>query len=399
MNSYYFIALSKDKQKIKGKVEASSIDELRSIIRFHDYYLIKYRKIKRNKDKFLERTIKEKDIHNLCKNMALMLRSGQSLNNVLDLLGSTANNRTLKEMINYTKIEMTNGQSFTSCLKKYNKYFSKMFISMVEIGEKSSTLIQVFEYLSRYYDNINKIKTKIINALFYPALLIILTFAIILIMCLYVLPMYQTIFTENNIDLPFITKSLFIFSDFISNNLILVILSIILILLVGILFFISKKGKDFINLFLSKMPIIKQIYKTINIYIISCSLEIMLVNKISIIDATNILVNSLHDRYLIRKFKWVCDELRRGQSLSKSLESFNYFPKMFIEMIKNGENVNNLDVEIKSVSNYYFQKVIDILTKLTVFIEPCLIIIIALFVGGIMASVFVPMLTLLSTIG
>ena len=232
VNSYYFIALSKDKKKIKGKVEASSIDELRSIIRFHDYYLIKYRKIKRNKDKFLERTIKEKDIHNLCKNMALMLRSGQSLNNVLDLLGSTTNNRTLKEMINYTKIEMTNGQSFTSCLKKYNKYFSKMFISMVEIGEKSSTLIQVFEYLSSYYDNINKIKTKIINALFYPALLIILTFAIILIMCLYVLPMYQTIFTENNIDLPFITKSLFIFSDFISNNLILVILSMILILLV-----------------------------------------------------------------------------------------------------------------------------------------------------------------------
>ena len=398
VNSYQFIALSKDKQKIKGKVEASSIDELRSIISFHDYYLVKYKKVK-NKQKLIERTIKQKDIQSLCKNMALMLKSGQSLINVIDLISQTTNNKTLKQMLNYTKVEMRNGKSFTSSLKKYKKYFDNMFISMIEIGELSSTLKEVFEYLSKYYDNKNKIKSKIINALFYPTILLLLTCIIVFIMCLYILPMYQSIFIENNMDLPLMTNILFMISNFINNNFIFVLLTLILIVLLGIFFIISNKGKLIINFLLSKIPIIKNIYKTINFYMISSSLDIMLMNKISLVDATCILVNSLNDRFLIRKFKWVSDELRRGQTLSKSLESFNYFPKMFIEMIRNGENVNSLGVEMRNISNYYFNKVLDILTKLTVFIEPSLIIIIAIFAGLIMACVFVPMLSLLSNIG
>ena len=399
MNNYQFVALSKDKQKIKGNVEASNVDELRKIISFHDYYLIKYKKVKNNKQKFIEKNIRQKDIKDLCKNIALMLKSGQSLFNVLDLLGSTTTNRTLKEIINYTKEEMRNGQSFSSCIKKYRKYFSSMFISMVEIGEKSGSLVDVFEYLSKYYENQNKIKSKVINALFYPCILIFLSIVIVFVMCLFVLPMYESIFIENDLSLPFFTKLLFTVSGFVNDNLLFVILGLVLFILCFCLFVFSKKGKLIINSILSRLPFIGNVYKTINIYMISCSFEIMLVNKLSIVDSTNILVNSLNDSYLIKKFKWVCDELRRGQPLSKSLESFKYFPKMFIEMIRNGENANQLDMEIRSSSAYYFQKVNDTLTKLTVFIEPVLIILIAVFVGGIMASVFIPMLSLLSTVG
>lgn len=399
VNNYAFVALSKDKKKIKGKVEASNVDELRMIINFHDYYLIKYKKLKRTQRKLIEKNIKEKDVKDLCKNMAMMLRTGQSLVTVLDLIGSTTSNKTLKEIITYTITEMTNGQSFSSCIKKYKKYFSNMFISMVEIGEKSSSLPEVFEYLSKYYENQSKIKSKIINAMFYPCILLFLSVVIVFIMCVFVLPMYKGIFTENNIDLPFVTKILFMLSTFIKDNLIFVILGMILLILLIVLFITSNFGKKIISLLLSKIPVVKNIYKTINIYMVASSLEIMLVNNLTVIETVNILVNSLSDRYLIRKFKWVCDEVRRGQSLSKSLESFNYFPKMFIEMIKNGESTNQLALETKAASLYYFQKVNDILTKVTVFIEPLLIIFISIFVGGIMASVFMPMLSLLSSIG
>ena len=163
-------------------------------------------------------------------------------------------------------------------------------------------------------------------------------------MSLFVIPMYEGIFIENNITLPLLTKFLFFISNFLKNNLIIVVLFIVLVLLLGILLFTSNKGKVLINRILCHIPFISRIYKTINIYIISSSLEIMLANKLSIVDSVNILVNSLNDGYLIRKFKWVYDELRRGQTLSKSLESFNYFPKMFIEMIKNGENANDKSV-------------------------------------------------------
>ena len=399
MNSYQFIAINKEKQKIKGQVEASSAQELRMIISYHDFYLVKYKLLKKTKQKFIQNKIHQKDIKEFCKNMAMMMKTGQSLIMVLELLEATTRNRTLKEMISYTKNEMKNGKSFSSCIKKYKKYFTNMFISMIEIGEKSSSLMDVFLYLSNYYDHQTKIKTKIINAMFYPMILLFLSVVIVFVMSLFVIPMYEGIFIENNITLPLLTKFLFFISNFLKNNLIIVVLFIILVLLLGILLFTSNKGKVLINRILCHIPFISRIYKTINIYIISSSLEIMLANKLSIVDSVNILVNSLNDGYLIRKFKWVYDELRRGQTLSKSLESFNYFPKMFIEMIKNGENANHLELELKSSSEYYYQKVNDVLTKLTVFIEPLLIILISIFVGGIMASVFVPMLSLLSSIG
>lgn len=398
VNNYQFVALSKDNKKIVGKVEASNVDELRNIITFHNYYLIKYKKIKNVDQKFIKSTITDKDVREFCKNMALMLKTGQSLFTVLDLLESTTTNRTLKEFINYTKIEMTSGQSFSSCLKKYKKYFSNMFLSMVEMGEKSSSLKEVFEYLSKYYTNQSQIKTKIINAMFYPLILLFLSVVIVFVMSLFVLPMYESIFVENNLDLPLMTKILFAISGFLKDNLVLVLLASILLILLFILMFITTKGKRMIRLILSKLPFISRIYKLLNIYIISSSLEIMLINKLSIIDSINILVYTLNDNFFVKKFKWVSDELRRGQTLSKALSSFNYFPKMFIEMVKNGENANQLDVEIKSASSYYFQKVNDTLTKLTVFIEPVMIILISIFVGCIMASVFIPMLSLLSSI-
>lgn len=399
VNNYLFIAINKEKQKIKGQVEATNVDELRMIISYHDYYLVKYKLIKNTKQRFIENKIRTKDIKEFCKNMALMLKTGQSLVTVLELLEVTTTNKTLKEMITFSKTEMLNGKSFSSCIKKYKKYFSNMFISMIEIGEKSSSLMEVFLYLSRYYENHNKIKSKVVNALFYPMILLFLAIIIVFVMSLFVLPMYEGIFRENNIELPLVTKLLFIISNFLSSNLILVLLGLILFILTSILLLTSRKGKMIINSFLSHVPFISKIYKILNIYIISSSLEIMINNKLTIVDAVAILVNSLNNNFLVKKFKWVYDELRRGQTLSKSLDSFKYFPKMFIEMIKNGENANHLALELQNSSEYYYQKVNDLLTKLTVFIEPLMIIFISIFVGGIMASVFIPMLSLLSSIG
>ena len=289
MNKYKFIALDKEKKKIKGMVEAASIDELRKIISFHDYYLIKYKKVKQDKKHFISHTVREKDVKELCNNMAMMLSSNQPLISVISILEATTSNLGIKEFLNYTKEELNKGQSFTSCVRKYNKYFSNLFVSMVDVGEKSGSLKEVFSYLSKYYENTEKIKSKIVNAMIYPSILLLMAVVIMFVMCLFVLPMYSDIFIDNNIDLPLYTMILFSFSNFLKEYFIFVILTLILVFLSSILFVMSKKGKSFISLVLSKLPFISKIYKLFYIYIISSSLEIMLSNK----HITNIITTAI----------------------------------------------------------------------------------------------------------
>ena len=93
---------------------------------------------------------------------------------------------------------------------------------------------------------------------------------------------------------------------------------------------------------------------------------------------------------------WVSDEVKRGQKLSNSLKSINYFSSFYLEMIRNGENSANLSIEFKSLSDYYFNKLNDTLLKLSTFIEPTIIIIMSLFIGLMMLSIFIPMLNLLT---
>lgn len=396
MNNYQFIAISKDKQKIKGNVEANDVEELRKIISYHDYYLVKY-KIKTSKEiKFIEKNVKSKDIKNLCKNTSLMLKSGQSLIRVITLLEATTRNKGIKEFLSYTKEQMPNGMSFTECVKKYEKYFSKMFISMVEIGEKTATLQEVFANLARYYDNNEKIKSKILNALFYPLILLGMSIIVFFVMCVVVLPMYSEIFMNNTLELPLYTRILFSTSLFIKDNLLFVLLGVALVFLIIILILISKKGRKIMINILSSIIGIKEIFKLINLYTISICLDIMLSNKFSLIDSLEVLLLSLNDNYLVNKFKWISDEIKRGQSLSNAISSVNYFPKMFCEMVKNGEYSNSLGEEMHNSSDYYFEKIKETLSKLATLVEPIMIISISFFIGMIMFSVFVPMLNLLS---
>lgn len=396
MNNYQFVAINKEKQKIKGHIEASSVDELRKIISYHDYYLIKYKENKIKEKKLLEKNVRSKDILDLCKNFSLMLKTGQSLIRVVSLLEATSRNKGIKEFLSYTKEQMPNGMSFTECVKKYDMYFSKMFISMVQIGENTATLEEVFTNLARYYENNEKIKTKIINALFYPTILLLMSIVVFFVMCVVVLPMYSEIFESNTLELPIYTKILFTLSGFIKENLLFVLLGLFLFILIFLLFIISKKGKKvLINVF-SKIFGINKIFKLINLYTISICLEIMLKNNFTLVDSIEVLIDSLNDKFLLSKFRWVSDEVKRGESFSNAISSINYFPKMFCEMIKNGEYSNSLSDEMHNSSSYYFEKIKSTLSKVSVLVEPIMIVLISLFIGLIMFSIFMPMLNLLS---
>lgn len=396
VNSYYFTAISKEKKKIKGYIDANNEEELKKIISFHEYYLLSFKKKNKKKRNLLDKIIRTKDIKDLCDSFSRMLKTNQTLYNVLKILEASVSNKGIKEILKESLTDIYNGKCLSYTLKKYKKYFSNFFISMVEVGEETNNLSDVFTYLGKYYEEVLRIKSKIINSLLYPSILFILSIVVFFVMCVFVLPTYREIFIQNNIELPLYTRILFDSSYFIKENLFFVVGILILSILMFSLIIVSTKTRQFILSILKKLIVINKVFKLLNVYLFSRNMQILLESKLTINQSLSIIVETINDKELNHKLMWVSDEVKRGQKLSNSLKSINYFSSFYLEMVRNGENNANLSIEFKSLSDYYFNKLNDTLLKLSTFIEPTIIIIMSLFIGLMMLSIFIPMLNLLT---
>lgn len=399
MNKYQFKAKTSNNQIIRGIIEAQDINDLKKIINYHQYYLIKYRLIKDNQTAFIPVSIRRRDLVNFCQNMEMLLSSGINLNVAINIIKNSVSNIKLQNILSQAEKEVIQGKNLSESLSKYPKVFSSMMISMIRIGEMSNTLPCIFRCLTNYYKEMNSIKNKVINSLFYPSILVLVALIVVSVLTVFVIPMYGEIFVSSGVKIPHFTMLLLGFSRFIKNNLFYVILSSILLISVLILLVRSKMFKRITDYLLFNLIGLRNLSKKFYTYQFCISLSIMISSGMKVLDSIEKITKNIGNNHLQKKFLLITDEIKRGQNLSDALNSANYFPKMLIEMIKMGEISSNLQQGLDSCANYYFESIKNLLGKISVLVEPLLIVMISILVGGIMLAVFMPTLEMISSIG
>ena len=394
MNKYYFVALTKNRKKVKGYLEVSNVEELKKIITYHELLLIKYKKIKKRKKKIIENKLRNKDKISFFKNMESLIDYNKNLIITLDLIKDITKNNLLKKFLDEAKIELYNGNTLSFVMEKYSNIFSKFDIELIYLAEKSNNLKDTFKSLSIYYQNIEKIKNKLITSLIYPTILIVLSVFVFFILMTYIIPLYSNIFNTNNIDIPIYTRLIFKLSEIIVDNIILIIILGLLSLLILVLFVLSKKGKEVLIILISKLPFIRKIYTKVKLYHLATKFSIVLSNKIPISESLSMLISTTSNLYEKRTLSWIEGEIKRGQKLSDAFLSTKSFPKIFIEGVRCGEKSGSLKDQFGYLERIYLEETLTFFNKLSILIEPLSIILISLFVGGIMISIFMPMMGL-----
>lgn len=399
MTKYYYVARSPTGKKEKGYLQVENENELIDIMLKHNYRLVKYRVAKNKKPLFSFLSVNKSDLLSFCENVNMMLRAGLTLKEAIHLCQDVTNKEYFKKILIEIEKELAKGKSLSNIINNYPEVFPVFFRTMINLAEISGNLKTIFEHLIRYYRFDISIRKKTLNSLFYPSLLFILCFVVIIVMSTVIVPSFIKIFNEMNVELPLITRIIIFLSEIVSKYYVLVI--IILLSLGVFIYFFSKttKGKRQIDKLKIKLIIVKQFSKISLTSRFCRSLKILIDSGIPIVSSMDICSSLLGNLYLKEKFIFAVDEIKRGASISNALYSTNFFPTLVTETIFISEKTANLSYSLDILSNIYEEELQHKIQKLTTIIEPALILFIALIVVILIIAIFIPLFSMLNNIG
>ncbi|GAA0083569.1 type II secretion system F family protein [Clostridium sp. CTA-7] len=393
MKIFKYRAMKADGTKIEGKFEGSSKEEVINMIASSGYYPLKIEEVVESKSiefKFLDR-ITTKDLAILCRQFYTMLDAGVPITNCLNILSNEIPNKKLRDILSKIEDDVKKGELLSESMAKHNKVFPQLLISMVESGEVSGNIDEMMLRMSVHFEKENKINNKIKSAMTYPAILSVIAIAAVVFIMTFVMPTFIEMFEGEGITLPLITRIMLGTSRFLSNNLFLILISIIIIVLIFNIYKKSSSGILRISYLKLKLPIIGTLNKKIIVSRFTRTLSTLIASGVSLVHALPIVAGVLANKVAEDAILKVRERVVRGDGLSSPIRENDIFPKMLSSMIKIGEESGSLDDILNKTADFYDDEVEQSIQTTTALIEPLLIVVMGIVIGGIVISIMLPM--------
>lgn len=383
-------AKNQDNKKVKGMVKVQNIEVFNTLITNANLTLISYKEIKKKLIVFEEK-ISYLELANFSKKLSLLLSTKISLDRALEIINKTTPHGRLKTLTLMMAKEIKKGNPMSLVLMDCNNYFPKFFISMIKISETNGSLAETLNYLNNYYRTLHLSKQKIIGSLIYPSILSLFTILITILLLFVIIPRFKQIYDSMNIvKIPKITQIIFNLSSFCLNNYLWIILSICLIILIIILIANQKENlmMDKIRL---KLPIHKKIIMPLIYTKLMYALWMIKSRGGNLVDGLIMVKDVINNKVIKKKLEIIHEDLKCGKYLSTSMGKVKVFTPMITDLLKIGEKTNSIEETLKILGEYYENESKELLNRLSQFIEPIIIVLIAIIVGVIILSVFLPM--------
>lgn len=405
MPNYTYIAKNADGQNEAGTLNARDERQLAQTLKSQGLVLIRS-----NIEGAVKKSIWSMDISimkvsstekiMMTKNLGVMFATGLPLTKSFEILSMQAKNKRLKAALLDIKNRISKGENLSDALGGYPEIFSELFCNMMKVGEESGTLDEIFQVLATQLTKEHELRSKIVNAMIYPSIILMVMGVVGIVMITFVLPSLSVFFSSLNVDIPIYTKILLATGDFLSKNWWLLFVGPAA--LAGLIWLIlrTKQGKRGFDTLLLKLPLISPIVKKNNSAFLIRSLSSLISSGVSLIRALEISAKTVSNHYFVDALMYASKEIKKGERLSSALKTYqSLFPVGVVEMIQVGEETGKTDVILKKLADFYEQEAISAVEKLSILIEPILIICLGLGVGLFAFSIIQPMYSSLKSIG
>ncbi|BCX15160.1 MAG: phytochrome sensor protein [Candidatus Parcubacteria bacterium] len=336
--------------------------------------------------------IKNKDRIFFSRNLALLLKSGISLSESLVILKESSESKSLKFLINNIISDVDKGQFLYNSLAKFSKQLGNFFISLIRIGEVSGKLVENCDKLAIELEKADRLKSKIINAMIYPAFIIGIMFVIIIIIIYFLFPRLLPMFESLNIELPLMTRIFFQVSTFILNyGLYLLIAMIAMVILM--IFLVKKfyKIRYGFHIFILHLPILGKIVKKFNLASLCRTFGLLLNSGMPIVEALQLTSETLSNEVFKKSILRASEFIAQGHPLEEFLNTnTSLFPYNFIKMINIGEKTGNLSNTLNYLTQNYEQEIEIEIDRLLHMLEPIILFTIAAIVGFMAIAIITP---------
>ncbi|AFA47012.1 type II secretion system F family protein [Acetobacterium woodii] len=394
MPVYQYTAKNLQSEVIRGTMEASTPDVVRRNLRQKNEFALKIQEVNEHKQVY---KLKPMEISDFSRQIASMLAAGITMIRAISIIEERDIKPKIKKVYEKLHTEVENGNTLSHAMEQTGGSFPELLINMYKSGEASGQMEETARKMAEHYEKEHKLRTKIKGAMTYPMILFVVTVIVVLVVFTLILPQFFTLF--EGIELPAITRLMINISTSMTSFWYLYVIGLLAIIAM-VAFLLSlptvKRAVDQLKL---RIPRIGKLMKTIYTARFSRTLSSLYSSGLAMINALEISGSIIGNTYLQNQFPHVIEQVRNGEPLSASIQSINGFDSKLVSTIYIGEESGNLDEMLNNVADSFDYEAEMATTRLVAFIEPIMIIIMAVMVGGIMLSVMLPIMTLYQNIG
>ncbi len=402
MPQYEYTATDINGKILSGTMEAASQQQLIKKIREKEMYPLKIEdkaELLQKKSASSNPKIKTKVLAIFCRQFATLINAGVTAVKSLDILYQQSNDKDMKLVLGKIYEGVQKGEALSEAFRSQGLAFPELFNNMILAGETSGNLDAVLVRMADHFEKENKLNNKIRSSMVYPIILSVVTVVVVIIMLVFVLPTFTDILTSSGAELPGSTKILIGVSDFIKGYWWL-LAGIITVIIIGWRGFVrSEKGRLWWDTKKLNLPIIGKSVKMIYTARFARTLATLLSSGMQMLPSLDITSRVVGNTHIQEKLMTVMDDIRKGVSLSLSLKRVDQFPPMIFNMVSVGEESGLLDEILTKTAAFYDEESESAIQRLVGLLEPAMLIIMAILIGFIVVSIYLPMTSIYNAIG
>jgi len=347
---------------------------------------------------FLSDRVKLKDVAVFSRQFATMINSGLALLRALNILAEQTESKPLAEIVGQVRMDVERGSSLSQAMGKHPKAFGRLYVSMVRAGEAGGVLDSVLQRLATTIEKQVELRRKVKSAMTYPVVVAILVLTIVTAMLLFVIPMFQNIYGELGGTLPVPTQILINVSNIVRKLWFLVFAGEIAAVFAFRWWINSEEGRKHWDALKLKAPIFGGLARKTALARFGRTLSALVRSGVPILESLDIVAETAGNWVVSEAVRDTQQQVKRGEPLSKRLEEHAVFPPMVVQMMTVGEETGALDEMLDKIADFYDQEVEATVNALTSLIEPILIVIMGIVIGGMIIALYLPMFDVIKLI-
>ncbi len=333
------------------------------------------------------------------RQLATMLSAGIPLLECLEILAEQAEDPGFRGVIQQLVDDVRSGSDFSEALRKHPRVFTSIYVNMVKAGEASGQLDEILVRLAEYQEATAALRARIRAAMTYPVVSLVLIFGITIFLLVYIIPKFKDIFEGMNIELPKPTKLLLAVSTWMNENVLVWVLGIALVFVAIHLYGRTPGGRLHLDWLKLRAPIFGPLFKKVAISRFSRTFATLIQSGVPILAALEIVASTAGNKVIEDAVLEASASVRQGDTLANPLSKSGVFPAMVCRMIAIGEKSGALESLLEKISEFYDQQVSSTVEQLTSLIEPIMIGIMGVIVGGMVLAIFLPIFELTKQVG
>ena len=399
MPVYNWVAVTKKGKTLKGELEAGNEKIAEAQLKRRNYTIKKIKE--KPKDlfaniAFMQPKITTKDIVVFTRQFSTMIDAGLPLVQGLNILAEQADNPSFKKVLKGITRDVEGGSTLAEAMQKYPNIFDNLFVNLIAAGEVGGILDTILQRLSVFIEKAEKLKAQIKGAMTYPLVVIVIAAMVISVILVFVIPVFEDLFSSFGAGLPVPTQIVVNMSNFLKSNIHWCILAIVAFVFVFKKYRNTKGGRKVTDALLLKLPLFGTLLKKTAVARFTRTLGTMISSGVPILDSLEIVAKTSGNVILEEILLEVRTSIAEGQTIAEPLGENTIFPSMVVQMISVGEATGALDTMLEKIADFYDDEVDAAVDALTSMLEPILMVFLGGSIGGLVVAMYLPIFSMAS---